>query len=179
MTAGLSGTSVLRVEDPHLLRGETSYVGNLDLDGALVAHYVTSTEAHALIDGIDTSEAVDMPGVVDVVTAADIDLDLMVGRFAEYPEQARRPFSQATGCCTSARPSLSSWPKPRHKPPMRSSTSMSTTTRSRRSSDSKRRLRTARSSIPMSGRTRSSSRPAAATANPTSPTAKLSSKPSS
>jgi carbon-monoxide dehydrogenase large subunit len=92
MSAGLSGKSVRRIEDPHLLRGETSYVGNLDLDGALVAHYVTSTEAHALIDGIDTSEAVGMPGVVDVVTAADIDLGLMVGRFAEYPEQARRPF---------------------------------------------------------------------------------------
>ncbi|MEM7275473.1 MAG: xanthine dehydrogenase family protein molybdopterin-binding subunit [Actinomycetota bacterium] len=67
------GTRVARVEDPPLLTGRSTFVANLDLPDALVAHYVTSIEAHALIDRIDTAEARAMPGVVDVVTAADLD----------------------------------------------------------------------------------------------------------
>jgi carbon-monoxide dehydrogenase large subunit len=78
MTRSVIGSRTLRVEDPALLQGDTTFVANLDLDqlglgSTAVAHYVTSIEAHALIDGIDSAEARTMPGVIDVVTAADLD----------------------------------------------------------------------------------------------------------
>jgi carbon-monoxide dehydrogenase large subunit len=92
MANDLLGTSVLRVEDPHLLRGDTTFVGDIELEGALVAHFVTSVEAHALITSIDTSEAAAMPGVVDVVTAADVDLGPMPGSPPNYPQGTERPL---------------------------------------------------------------------------------------
>ena len=73
LTMTLRGTPVLRREDDPLLRGAGTYVANIDLTGAAVVAYVTSPVAHARITGIDTSEALATPGVVDVVTAADLD----------------------------------------------------------------------------------------------------------
>jgi len=73
------GQSIRRVEDDHLLTGRSTFVCNLDLEGALVAHYVTSIHAHAEILAIDTTGAQGQPGVVEVVTAADIDLGPLPG----------------------------------------------------------------------------------------------------
>jgi aerobic carbon-monoxide dehydrogenase large subunit len=95
-TTDLLGTSVLRVEDPRLLKGDTTFVGDIDLDNALVAHFVTSIEAHALIISIDTSEAASMPGVVDVLTAADVaHLGPMPGSPPNYPEGTERSLLAA------------------------------------------------------------------------------------
>lgn len=82
----LFGTRVLRVEDPHLLVGDTSYVGDVDLVGVLHVGYVTSTEAHGRITAIDVEEARRAPGVVDVVTAADVDLGPVPAISPAYPE---------------------------------------------------------------------------------------------
>ncbi|MDE0133514.1 MAG: xanthine dehydrogenase family protein molybdopterin-binding subunit [Acidimicrobiaceae bacterium] len=72
------GTSVVRREDESLLRGQGQFVANLaaDADWAPMAHacYVTSTVAHADITGIDVGAARSASGVVDVVTAVDVDL---------------------------------------------------------------------------------------------------------
>ncbi len=92
MAGPLIGTSVQRVEDPHLLRGDTTYVANLDLPGALVAHYLTSIHAHARIVGVDIGEAREMPGVVDVVTAADLQSNQMLGTPKDYAAGAERPI---------------------------------------------------------------------------------------
>ncbi|WP_419947316.1 xanthine dehydrogenase family protein molybdopterin-binding subunit [Candidatus Poriferisodalis sp.] len=74
----LRGTSVVRREDEPLLRGQGRFVANLaveaEWDGVVHACYVTSTVAHAVIAGLDVSEARNAHGVVDVVTAADLDL---------------------------------------------------------------------------------------------------------
>ncbi|MDG2113124.1 MAG: xanthine dehydrogenase family protein, partial [Actinomycetota bacterium] len=91
-TTDLMGTSVRRVEDPRLLRGDTTFVDDIEIEGALSAHFVTSIEAHALITSIDVSEAKAMPGVVDVVTAADIDLGPMPGNPPAYPDGTERPL---------------------------------------------------------------------------------------
>ncbi len=95
MTNSVVGTPVLRIEDPALLTGRSTYVANRDLDGALVVHFVTSIEAHARIDGIDVAEAQAMPGVVDVVTAADLAADgygrPMPARFPGLPDGVGRP----------------------------------------------------------------------------------------
>ena len=74
----LRGTSVVRREDEPLLRGQGRFVANLaadaEWDGVAHACYVTSTVAHAVIAGLDVSEARSAQGVIDVVTAADVDL---------------------------------------------------------------------------------------------------------
>src|SRR5580700_5903997 len=69
------GTRVIRTEDPRLLTSGGVYVDDLrepDLAGAVRATFVRSTIAHALITGIDTVAALEAPGVVAVLTAADM-----------------------------------------------------------------------------------------------------------
>ena len=65
-----------RVEDRALLTGIERYVADLDLPGALHVRYVTSMMAHARITGIKVDEARVAPGVLDVVTGADVDVDV-------------------------------------------------------------------------------------------------------
>lgn len=73
---GLLGERVRRVEDRALLTGAASFTSDVAArtDGALVAHFVRSDVAHALVRGIDVSQARRAPGVVAVVTAADADV---------------------------------------------------------------------------------------------------------
>ena len=69
------GTRVIRTEDPRLLTSGGVYVDDLrepDLAGAVRATFVRSTIAHALITGIDASAALEAPGVVAVLTVADM-----------------------------------------------------------------------------------------------------------
>src|SRR5689334_7380633 len=68
------GNRVLRREDPALLTTGGTYVDDVDVPGAAYVTYVRSTMAHARLVEIDTAECASMPGVLAVVTAADIDL---------------------------------------------------------------------------------------------------------
>ena len=62
------------------------------LDGALHVHYVRATMAHAKIS-VDATGALSMPGVVAVVTAADIaDLGSYPGDFPGSPGTLARPW---------------------------------------------------------------------------------------
>jgi len=77
------GNRVLRIEDTRLLTEGGRYVADLQdprLDGAVHATYVRATLAHAEITGIDVSDALDAPGVVAVVTGADVDLRPIPGQ---------------------------------------------------------------------------------------------------
>ena len=67
-----TGQSLKRFEDPRLLRGEGSFVGDMTLPGMLHAVVVRSPHAHARILSIDTSAARDLPGVAAVLTGRDI-----------------------------------------------------------------------------------------------------------
>jgi aerobic carbon-monoxide dehydrogenase large subunit len=70
------GTRVIRTEDPRLLTVGGVYVDDVrepELVGAARATFVRSTVAHALITGIDKTEALAQPGVIAVLTAADMD----------------------------------------------------------------------------------------------------------
>lgn len=71
---GIIGERVMRTEDPALLMGGGTFIDNLDIPGAVHVVYVRSQMAHARIVDIDVSEAVDLPGVLGIFTAADIDL---------------------------------------------------------------------------------------------------------
>ena len=69
------GNRVQRVEDPELLTGAGDYVDDITLPpGATHVVYVRSPLAYARIEAVDTREAVGAPGVLAVVTAADLDL---------------------------------------------------------------------------------------------------------
>lgn len=78
MGGSILGNRVLRKEDPKFLTVGGKYVDDLldepMLAGALHVTYVRSTVAHGLITSIDTSDAAGMPGVVAVLTGADLGL---------------------------------------------------------------------------------------------------------
>jgi aerobic carbon-monoxide dehydrogenase large subunit len=61
-----------RVEDDALLRGQGRFGDDVKPDGALAACFVRSPHGFAAIDAIDAAAAKDAPGVVAVMTAADL-----------------------------------------------------------------------------------------------------------
>src|SRR6202167_2701485 len=70
------GTRVIRTEDPRLLTSGGVYVDDLrtpELHGAARVTFVRSPVAHGRITGIDVTEASQQPGVIAVLTAADMD----------------------------------------------------------------------------------------------------------
>ena len=69
------GQSVPRIEDDALLRGAGQFIGDMNVAGQVHAHFLRSPHAHAVITGIDITSAVDAPGVVAVLTGADLAAD--------------------------------------------------------------------------------------------------------
>jgi len=66
------GAEVKRKEDPRLITGTSSYVGDLALPGMHHVAFVRSPHAHARVRRIDASAALRRPGVFKVVTGSDI-----------------------------------------------------------------------------------------------------------
>src|SRR5438270_234848 len=67
------GKPVSRVEDERLMRGAGRYIDDLDpFPGCKVAAIVRSPYAHAFIRSIDAEAALQVPGVVGVITGADV-----------------------------------------------------------------------------------------------------------
>lgn len=74
------GSPVKRREDPALLQGEASFLADISLPGMLHMAILRSPHGHARIVDIDTSAAATMPGVVRVVTGAEL-----VGKIMPLP----------------------------------------------------------------------------------------------
>jgi aerobic carbon-monoxide dehydrogenase large subunit len=78
VAGSILGNRVLRKEDPKFLTTGGKYVDDLLdeplLQGAAHVTYVRSSLAHGVITGIDTSAALQMPGVIAIFTAADLEL---------------------------------------------------------------------------------------------------------
>ena len=115
-TRGRVGESVPRPDAPAKVRGDFSFGSDLVAPGMLYAKTLRSPHAHALIRSLDVAQAISMPGVRAVLTAADLpgvrlfslhdppDQPVLVGvgeevRYAgepvavvaaDHPEQARR-----------------------------------------------------------------------------------------
>jgi carbon-monoxide dehydrogenase large subunit len=68
----LIGRAMPRVEDRALLTGRASFVDDVDLPGALHAVFVRSDVAHGVLREVRVDAARGAPGVVVVVTAADL-----------------------------------------------------------------------------------------------------------
>ena len=71
MTTRLFGEPVARVEDERLLRGHGGYLDDLGND-ALECAFVRSPHAHARIEDIDVSDALDVDGLVAIYTYEDL-----------------------------------------------------------------------------------------------------------
>ena len=61
-----------RVEDQHLLTGQGRFTDDVSLPGQAHAAFLRSPHAHARIAGLDTSAALGAPGVIAVLTGADV-----------------------------------------------------------------------------------------------------------
>ena len=68
-----TGASIKRSEDPSILTGAGRYVDDIKLPGMLHAAFVRSPMAHARVLSVDASAAQELPGVVAVLTGADLD----------------------------------------------------------------------------------------------------------
>ncbi len=80
-----------RVEDDPLVRGRGRYVADAPLPNQAFAYFVRSPHAFARIVSIDTSGATNMPGVVAVLTAKDME---GVGSISRHPPIAGRNGSK-------------------------------------------------------------------------------------
>lgn len=72
MSAQRFGSSPPRSEDDPLLAGRGRYTDDLRPAGCAMAAFVRSPHGHAEIRTVDAAEAMKMPGVLAVITAADI-----------------------------------------------------------------------------------------------------------
>jgi aerobic carbon-monoxide dehydrogenase large subunit len=93
-----SGTRVARVEDLRLLTGRGTFVDDIARPGMLHACFVRSPFARAAINGIDTSAALDLPGVRAVFTAADLNPNVKEAWHAvagkDVPDTPRPPLAE-------------------------------------------------------------------------------------
>jgi aerobic carbon-monoxide dehydrogenase large subunit len=72
MATSLVGSRIKRREDPRLIMGRGTYVDDIQLPRMTYAAILRSPYAHARIRGIDVSKAKALPGVVAVMTGADL-----------------------------------------------------------------------------------------------------------
>lgn len=108
MTAGgaVIGAPIERIDDERLLLGRGNYVDDLDREGLLHAAIVRSPFAHGVLDSIDSTDALAMPGVVAVYTHEDVmrvlgRIPKIPMRLAPLPELA--PFEQDVVASTRVR----------------------------------------------------------------------------
>lgn len=71
-TASFVGRSIPRREDRRLLTGRGRFIADIELPRMLHAAFVRSSVAHARIRNIDLSQAAGAPGVIHVLSGADV-----------------------------------------------------------------------------------------------------------
>src|SRR6476646_3522935 len=71
-----TGSRVRRVEDARLLTGRGTFVDDVQRPGMLHVCFVRSPYARARIEGIDTTNALALPGVHAVFVGTDINPDV-------------------------------------------------------------------------------------------------------
>ena len=67
------GASSKRREDARFLKGKGKYTDDINVAGQAYVHFLRSDVAHGTIDGIETQKAEEMPGVIRVFTAKDLE----------------------------------------------------------------------------------------------------------
>jgi carbon-monoxide dehydrogenase large subunit len=72
MPSTILGERIKRKEDPRLIQGRGHYVDDIKLDGMLHMAFARSIHAHARIKSVNATHARSSPGVVDVITGAEL-----------------------------------------------------------------------------------------------------------
>ncbi len=75
MSATGIGAAVRRKEDVRFITGKGHYTDDISRPGQTHAHFLRSPHAHARIRGIDATAAESMPGVLAVLTGAQLQAD--------------------------------------------------------------------------------------------------------
>ncbi len=96
------GQSVRRLEDRHLLEGLGRYSDDVNVPRQAYAALVRSPHAHALIRSLDVSRARGAPGVVAVLTGADLAADGL----GHLPTDAGRKRRDGSPAFATPRPAL-------------------------------------------------------------------------
>ncbi|KAF0232014.1 MAG: molybdopterin binding aldehyde oxidase and xanthine [Beijerinckiaceae bacterium] len=73
------GARVERKEDFRFITGKGNYTDDINREGQTHAYFLRSPHAHAVIKSVDTKKASGMPGVVGILTGADIEKDKVGG----------------------------------------------------------------------------------------------------
>ena len=87
------GTRVLRTEDPGSAHGQRRYVADLQLEGTAAGRLRPLGVAHGTISAIHIEDAVGMPGVVAVLTAAELGVAPHHGFMQVHDDFARPPLA--------------------------------------------------------------------------------------
>ena len=90
------GQPVSRLEDPRFITGRGRYVDDIDLPRLCYGATLMSPHAHARIKRIDTTKAKAAPGVLAVLTGADVDADKLGGFSPVMPEDMGGPKGYRT-----------------------------------------------------------------------------------
>src|SRR5438105_7350141 len=85
------GAAVRRLEDPRLLRGQASFIEDLELPRQIHVAFVRSEHPHARLAAVDLAEARRVYGVLGAVTASDLGARTI---HAVVPHPALRPCAQ-------------------------------------------------------------------------------------
>ena len=96
------GQSVSRLEDPRLVQGLGRYSDDVNLPRQAYAAVVRSPHAHARIRGIDPAAALRAPGVLAVLTGADLAADGL----GNLPTDRSRKRRDGTPAFPTPRPAL-------------------------------------------------------------------------
>jgi carbon-monoxide dehydrogenase large subunit len=96
------GQSVSRLEDPRLVQGLGRYSDDVNLPRQAYAVVVRSPHAHARIRGIDPAAALRAPGVLAVLTGADLAADGL----GNLPTDRSRKRRDGTPAFPTPRPAL-------------------------------------------------------------------------
>ncbi len=96
------GQSVSRLEDPRLVQGLGRYSDDVNLPRQVYAVVVRSPHGHARITGIDPAAALRAPGVLAVLTGADLAADGL----GNLPTDASRKRRDGAPAFTTPRPAL-------------------------------------------------------------------------
>src|SRR5438094_293547 len=96
------GQSVRRLEDARLLQGLGRYSDDVNISRQVHAAVVRSPHAHARIRGIDATAARSAPGVLAVLTGADLAADGL----GDLPTDRNRKRRDGSPAFTTPRPAL-------------------------------------------------------------------------
>lgn len=91
------GASVPRKEDFRFITGNGHYTDDMNRQGQAHACFVRSPHAHATIDAIDFSDALNAPGVISVLTGKDVAADGLGGLICGWLVHSKDGSPMKTG----------------------------------------------------------------------------------